>query len=165
MSEMERNHEVLVSRRGDTLLASAAIPEESRGAPCNAKGDLTSLRRHELSPSSTRNSRGTISFPPQLDTNYEILPCMLKEVLLCCSVSEESPRSLVTQKCPRHALRNSRSFPRYLSLSRGTMNFPPQVKKSPVFPAPSRDEGRLPCFPWKGIQTSPLHLKRRLVYT
>ena len=165
MSEMERNHEVLVSRRGDTLLASAAIPEESRGAPCNAKGDLTSLRRQELSPSSTRNSRGTISFPPQLDTNYEILPACLKRSFYAAAFPKKAHVSLVTQKCPRHALRNSRSFPRYLSLSRGTLNFPPQVKKSPIFPASSRDEGRLPCFPWKGIPTSPLHLKRRLVYT
>ena len=49
--------------------------------------------------------------------------------------------------------------------SRGTPSFPPQVKKSPVFPASSGDEGRLPCFAWKGMPTSPSHLERRLVST
>ena len=38
-------------------------------------------------------------------------------------------------------------------------------KKSPVFPDSSRDEGRLPCFAWKGMLTSPSHLERRLVST
>ena len=49
--------------------------------------------------------------------------------------------------------------------SRGLLSFPPQVKKSPVFPASSRDEGRLPCFSWKGMPTSTSHLERRLVST
>ena len=48
---------------------------------------------------------------------------------------------------------------------RGTLKFPPQVKKSPVVPASRQDESRLPCFPWKGMLTSPLHLERRLVST
>ena len=45
------------------------------------------------------------------------------------------------------------------------LSFPPQVKKSPVFPSSSRDEGLLPCFTWKGMPTSPSHLERRLVST
>ena len=49
--------------------------------------------------------------------------------------------------------------------SKGMLSFPSQVKKSPVFPASSGDEGRLPCFAWKGMPTSPLHLERRLVST
>ena len=49
--------------------------------------------------------------------------------------------------------------------SRGTLKFPPQVKKSPFFLASHRDEGRLPCFTWKGMPTSPAHLERRLVST
>ena len=43
----------------------------------------------------TRNSRGTLSFGPQLHETHEIHPCMLEEALLCCSVSKESPRSLL----------------------------------------------------------------------
>ena len=31
---------------------------------------------------------------------------------------------------------------------RRMLRFPPQVKKSPVFPTSSRDEGLLPCFTW-----------------
>ena len=49
--------------------------------------------------------------------------------------------------------------------SRGMLSFPPQVKKSSVIPASSPDEGRLPCFAWKGMPTSPSHLERRLVST
>ena len=49
--------------------------------------------------------------------------------------------------------------------SRGTLSFPPQVKKSPVFPATSQDEGRLSCFAWKGMPTSPSHLESRMVST
>ena len=45
------------------------------------------------------------------------------------------------------------------------MSFPPQVRKSYVFPSSSRDEGRLPCFTWKGMPKSPSHLERRLVST
>ena len=42
--------------------------------------------------------------------------------------------------------------------SREMLKFPPQVKKSPVFPASGRDEVRLPCFAWKGMPTSLSHL-------
>ena len=49
--------------------------------------------------------------------------------------------------------------------SRGTLSVPPEGKYSPIFPAPSRDEGRLPCLAWKGMLTSPSHLERRLVST
>ena len=45
MSEMERNTEVPASTRGEALFKPAALCKESRGAPGNAKGDLTSLRR------------------------------------------------------------------------------------------------------------------------
>ena len=48
---------------------------------------------------------------------------------------------------------------------RGTLKFPPQVKKSPVFPASSRDEGPLFCFAWKEVPTSPSHFEKMLVYT
>ena len=49
--------------------------------------------------------------------------------------------------------------------SRGTLKFPPQVKKSPIVPTSSRDEGRLPCFAWKGMPTSLAHLEKSLVST
>ena len=48
---------------------------------------------------------------------------------------------------------------------RGMQKFPPQVKKCPIFPNSSRDEGRLPCSTWKGMTMSPSHLERRLVST
>ena len=39
--------EVPASTRDDVLFIHAGMYEESRGAPYNDKGDLTSLRRHE----------------------------------------------------------------------------------------------------------------------
>ena len=90
-SEMERKPEVPASTRDEALFIPAMMHEESRGVPSNDKGHLTSLRRHEWSPRLTCNLRGTLHFPPQLTANYEILPCMLQEALLCCSVFKESP--------------------------------------------------------------------------
>ena len=90
-SEMERNPEVLASTRDEAIFIPAAMCEESQGAPRNAKGNLTSLRRHEGSARSKRNSSGSLSFPPQLHASYEIVPCMLEEVVLHCSISQKSP--------------------------------------------------------------------------
>ena len=56
-----------------------------------------------------------------------------------------------TQEVPRRALPHSRV----------TLRVPPQLKKSPVFPSSSQDEGPLPCFVGKGIPAFPSHFKRR----
>ena len=50
------------------------------------------------SPRLTGNSRGTLSFPPQLHTTQEILPCTLEEALLRYRVSKENSRSLLELK-------------------------------------------------------------------
>ena len=60
MSEMERNPEIHASTRDEGLFIPAAMPEVSQGASRNAKGDLTSLRRHE--------------WVPQVDTPFERNP-------------------------------------------------------------------------------------------
>ena len=86
---MERKPEVPASTRDEALFIHAAMREESRGAPRNDKGDLAFVRRHERSPKSKRNSRGTLLFPPQLKANYEIIPFMLEEAILRCSLSKE----------------------------------------------------------------------------
>ena len=65
-SEMERSPEVPASTQDEALFILSVMSEESLGAPRNAKGDLTSLRRHERSPRLTRNSRGILVFLPQL---------------------------------------------------------------------------------------------------
>ena len=54
----------------EALFIPAVMREESRGAPHKNKEDLTSLRRHEQSPRSTRKSRRTLRFLPQLKANY-----------------------------------------------------------------------------------------------
>jgi len=94
MSEMERNPEVPASTQDDALFIPAVMREQILGAPPDAKGVLTSLRRHERSPRSTPNSRGTLSLPIQLYTTHKILPCTLEEANLRCSVSKGSPPSL-----------------------------------------------------------------------
>ena len=50
MTEMEMNPEVHASTRDEALFILPATQEESRGAPCNSKADLTSLRKHEWVP-------------------------------------------------------------------------------------------------------------------
>ena len=50
MSEMEKNPEVPASTRDEVLFIPAGMHEESRGAPPNAKQDLTSLRIHKQVP-------------------------------------------------------------------------------------------------------------------
>ena len=88
-SEMERKPEVPASTRDEALFIRAVMHEESRGASPNDKGDLTFLRRHEWSPKSKLNWRGTLLFLPQLKANFEILPCTLEEALLHYSISKE----------------------------------------------------------------------------
>ena len=68
-SEMERKPEVPASTGDEALFIPAAMHEESQCDPRNAKGHLTTLRRHEWSPRSTRNSRGTLSLLPQFQAN------------------------------------------------------------------------------------------------
>ena len=130
---MERNPEVPASTRDEALFIPAGMPKESRGGPRNTKGDLTSLRRHEWSPRSTRNLRRTQSFPPQLHANYEILPCTLEEALLRCSVSKESPRFPWNSKGSSTHFTKLQKFPEIPVLTREVRCFPLQVKKGPVF--------------------------------
>ena len=133
-SEMERKPEVLASTRDEALFIPAAMCEESRGAPQNNRGHLTTLKRHERSPMSTRNSRGTLHFPPQLKANDEILPCTLEEALLCCSVSKESPRFLWNSKGSSTFFTKLQKFKRYLS----------QLERNTEFPTTSQEEPRFP---------------------
>ena len=50
MSEMERGPEVPTSALDESLFIPAATQEEFRGAYCNSKADLTSLRKHKQVP-------------------------------------------------------------------------------------------------------------------
>ena len=81
MSEMERKPEVPASTPDEALFIPAAMQEECRGAPHKAKGDLTSLRRHErVSQVDTQLERNP-KLLPQLHANHEILHCTLEEAL------------------------------------------------------------------------------------
>ena len=112
-SEMERKPEIPASNRDESLFIPAAMHEESRGAPRSDKGDLTSLRRHERSPRSKRNSRGTSCHNSRQTMKFS--PAHLRRPFYPAAFPKKAHVSLGTQKGPRHALRNSISFPRYPS--------------------------------------------------
>ena len=87
---------------------------------------------------------------------------MRNEALFCCGISREIPPSLLSLKRVLDTLDATQEVPRHTRLhSRGTPSIPPQLKKSPVFPSSSRDEGPFPCFVGRGIPAFPSHLKRR----
>ena len=83
MLEMEKNPEVPTSTRDEATFIPVAMCEASRGAPHNAKGDLTSLRRHERVPQVTT----------QLEKNHEIPPSSRDEALLFLKSLESNPES------------------------------------------------------------------------
>ena len=140
--------------------------QESRGAPCNTKGDLTSLKRHKQLPYIGKQLKKNPKPPAITPQPDKMLPCTLEGALLRCSVSKECPCSLLEIKRVLDTLYKTPEVSQDTRPHlRGTLSFPPQGKKSRIFPASSRDEGRLPCFAWKGMPTSPSHLKRRLVST
>ena len=99
---------------------------------------------------------------PKLEENQEILPSKRDEALFLCSVSSEIPPSLLSLERVVDTLEATQEVHRHTRLhSRGTQSVLPQLKKSPVFPSSSRDEGPFPCFLGKGILAFPSHLKRR----
>ena len=133
-SEMQRNTEVPPSLRDEALFIPPVMREESQGGPCNAKGDLTSLRKHEWSPRSKGNWRGTLSFQPQLHPTDEILACKLNEALLYCSLSKEIPRFLWKSKGSSTCFTKLQKFSRHMS----------PLQRNAEIPATSQEE---PCYP------------------
>ena len=95
MSEVERNLEVPASTRDEALSIPAALHEETRGAPHNAKGALTSLRRHERVPQDGTQLERNPELPATTPSKSRKFPCILEEALLRCNFSKESPRSLL----------------------------------------------------------------------
>ena len=87
---------------------------------------------------------------------------MRDEALFHCSVLIEIPLSLLSLERALDTLDATQEVPRHTRLHwSGTQSIPPQLKKSPVFPSLSRDEGPFPCFIGKGIPALPSHLKKR----
>ena len=95
------------------------------------------------SPRSTCNSRETVSFPPQRHAHHEILPCMLEEALLCCSISKESAPSLLKLKRVLDMLYEIPEVSPDTVPTREVHCFQPEVKKSAVLP--SSIEMRVDC--------------------
>ena len=156
MSELERHPEVPASTR-DEALCPAPTGEESREAPRNSNGDLTFLRQHEWVPEVPVATREEFQGSCRNSRNPDSPP-------FCCRVSREIPPSLLSLERVLDTLYATQEVSRHTRLhSRGTLSFPPQLKKSPGFPSSSRDEGPIPCFVCKGIPTFPSHLRRRPV--
>ena len=104
---------------------------------------------------STRNSRGTISFPPQIHANHEILHCRLEECLLCWSISKERQHFPWNLKGSLMCFTKLQQFPQipvptreecYVSRhkSRRALFSPPQVKIRVDCPASPGKECRTP---------------------
>ena len=98
----------------------------------------------------------------QLEKNQEILPSMCDEAFFRHGVSREIPLTLLSLKKVLDTLEATPEVPRHTRLhSRGKLSIPSQIKKSPVFPSSSRDEGPFPFLVGKGILAFPSHLKSR----
>ena len=163
MSDLERRPEVPASTQGG--------PMPLQWLEMNPEKPLTTLMEAWLFAGKTS---GSLRFPSELERNpkfpaatlenQEILPSTPDEALFCCSISREIPPSLLSLKRVLDTLYATEEFPQHTLLhSRGTSRFPHQLKKSPVFPSSSQDEGPFPCFVCKGIPKFPSHLKRRPV--
>ena len=84
------------------------------------------------------------------------------EAFFHCGISREIPPSLLSLKRVLDTLAATQEVPRHTRLySRGISSVLPQLKKSPVSPSSSRDEGPFPCFLGKGISAFLSHLKRK----
>ena len=133
-AEMERNAEVPASSRDEALFFPAAMREEPRGGPRNAKEDLTSLRKHESSPRSTGNSRGTLSFLPQVHTHHEILPCYLRSPFNAAPFPKKAHVHSWNSKGYLTRFRKLRNFPRYPSALERITEFPTTSQEEQHFP-------------------------------
>ena len=112
----------------------AAMREESEGAPLNAKGDLTSLRRHQVVPQVDTQLERNPKLPATTARKPEIHPARLMRPLTLQHFQRKPTFPLRTWKGTRHALGNSRSFPRYPSLLERNTDFPTTSQEEPRFP-------------------------------
>src|SRR5574337_963040 len=114
----------------------------------------------EQSPAFLRNSR----IPPQLGKNHVVPPSSQDEALSRYSVSGEVPREELEVETVLGTLdAPPKSSPASRSPWRGTPRFSGTTSSDPLLPSGSRQEGRLPCFVWKGFPTFRSHLGLRPV--
>jgi len=100
------------------------------------KGDLTSLRHHEQVPEVPSQLKRNTKLPGTTGEKPQEKPH--DEALFRCSVSRETPRSLLKLKRVLDTLYATQEVPSDTHPhSRGIPSFPPQLKKSPVFPSSS----------------------------
>ena len=134
----------------------AATPDEDLGPGTDRRGIPRSpsqlIWRLEFleatrvgSSGSSRYSRGTPSFPLQLEKIQEILLSTQDEALFYCGISREIPLSLFTLEMILDTIDAPQEVTQHNRLhSRGTPRVLPQLKKSPIFPSSSRDDCLFP---------------------
>src|SRR5574337_799874 len=133
----------------------------------------------EQSPAFLRNSNGRLDFPgptqeasriprrnsripPQLEKNHVVPPSSQDEALSRYRVSGEVPRWELEVETVLGTLdAPPQSSPASRSPWRGTPRFSGTTSSEPLLPSCSRQEGRLPCFVWKGFPTFRSHLRMR----
>src|SRR5574339_38616 len=114
----------------------------------------------EQSPAFRRHSR----IPPRLGKNHVVPPSSQDEALSRYSVSGEVPREELEVETVLGTLdAPPQSSPASRSPWRGTPRFSGTTSSEPLLPSCSRQEGRLPCFVWKGFPTFRSHLRMRPV--
>ena len=87
---------------------------------------------------------------------------MRDEALFRCGITREIPPSFLSLERVLDTLDATQEVPLHTRLhSSGTSRVPTQLKKRPIYPYSSRDEGPFHCFFGKGILAFPSHLKRR----
>ena len=145
MSALERKPKVPAATPDEDLGPGTDRRGISRG-PSQLAWRLDFLEATRVCPSgSSRYSRGTPSFPLQLEKIQEILLSTQDEALFYCGISREIPLSLFTLEMILDTIDATQDVPQHNRLhSRGTLRVLPQLKKSPIFPSSSRDDCLFP---------------------
>ena len=162
MSALERKPEALDSAPDKDLGPGTDWRGIARG-PLQLAWRLDFPEATRAGPRTPRyNLRGIPIFLLQLEKKQEFFPSRQDEALFSYSVSREIPPSLLSLERVLDALDATQEVPQQTPVhSRGTGSVLPQLKKLPIFPSSSQDEGPYPCFVGKAIMAFPSHLKRR----
>ena len=137
---LERNPERRLATRTETWLSWG-----------NTRGSVRSTSQLERSPQIPAKPQGK---PRDSPLNARWGPFPLQRLERNPTFPPETRNGI------RHPLWNSRSSPTYPSSLERNTEFPGTPQSEPLCPSSSRDEGRFPCFDWKGILTFLSHLKR-----
>ena len=104
-----------------------------------------------------------LRIPAQLEKNHVVHTSSQDETLSGYSVSREVPRSVFKVETVLGTLDVTQKVPRHTGLTREEHRGSRHHSPEPLLLSLSRQEGRFPCFVWKGHPTFPSHLRMRPV--